>query len=112
MSKFRIEYLRQLRRQSIKKYKNKPLSVGKIVLLEVNSKKHAYWSLERVLKLLPGRDSHIRLAVIKTEHSKFLRPVQRSFRLELDIPVGKVKDDVNHVCSTSSGRIVKTPKRL
>ncbi|GFX01132.1 integrase catalytic domain-containing protein [Trichonephila clavipes] len=111
-SKFRIEYLGQLRQQSIKNYKDKPLSVGEIVLLEDNSKKRAYWSLARVLKLIPGRDGHIRLALIKTEHSEFLRPVQRLFRLELDNPVGKVNDDVIHVCSTSSSRIVKTPKRL
>ncbi|GFY25982.1 integrase catalytic domain-containing protein [Trichonephila clavipes] len=76
-SKFRIEYLGQLRQQSIKNYKDKPLSVGEIVLLEDNSKKHAYWNLARVLKLISDRDGHIRLALIKTEHSEFLRPVQR-----------------------------------
>ncbi|GFT33081.1 transposable element Tc1 transposase [Trichonephila clavipes] len=43
-SKFRIEYLGQLRQQVIKNYKDKPLSVGEIVLLEDNSKKHAYES--------------------------------------------------------------------
>ncbi|GFY74639.1 integrase catalytic domain-containing protein [Trichonephila inaurata madagascariensis] len=80
-SKFRIEYLGQLRQQSIKNYKDKPLSVGGIALLEDNSKKRAYWSLARVLKLIPGRYGHIRLALIKTEHSEFLRPVQRLFRL-------------------------------
>ncbi|GFU98416.1 integrase catalytic domain-containing protein [Trichonephila clavipes] len=110
--KFQIEYLAQLRQQSIKSYKNKSLNGGKIVLLEDNSKKRAYWSLARVLKLIPGRDGHIRLALIKTEHSEFLRPVQRLFRLELDNPVGKVNDDVIRVCSTNSCRIVKTPKRL
>ncbi|GFW41336.1 cubilin [Trichonephila clavipes] len=79
VSKFRIEYLGQLRQQSIKNYEDKPLSVGEIVQLEDNSKKRAYWSLARVLKLIPddGRDGHIRLALIKTEHSEFLRPVQR-----------------------------------
>ncbi|GFS62795.1 integrase catalytic domain-containing protein [Trichonephila clavipes] len=108
-SKFLMEYLGQLQQQSIKNYKDKPLSVGEIVLLEDNSKKREYWS---VLKLIPGRNGHIRLALIKTEHSEFLRPVQRLFRLELDNPVGKVNDDVIRVCSTSSGRIMKTPKRL
>ncbi|GFX09213.1 integrase catalytic domain-containing protein [Trichonephila clavipes] len=109
--KFQIEYLGQLRQQSIKNYKDNPLSMGEIVLLEDNSKKRAYWSLARVLKLIPGCDGHIRLALIKTEHSEFLRPVQRLFRLELDNPVGKV-NDVIRVYSTSSGRIVKTLKRL
>ncbi|GFU45598.1 integrase catalytic domain-containing protein [Trichonephila clavipes] len=110
-SKFRIEYLGQLRQQSIKNYKDKLLGGGEIVLLDDNSKKRAYWSLACVLKLIPGRDGHIRLALIKTEHSEFLRPVQRLFRLELDNPVGKVNEDVIRVCSTSSGRIVKTSKR-
>ncbi|GFV30690.1 integrase catalytic domain-containing protein [Trichonephila clavipes] len=41
-SKFRIEYLGQLRQQSIKNYKDKPLGVGEIVMLEDNSKKCAY----------------------------------------------------------------------
>ncbi|GFT14422.1 integrase catalytic domain-containing protein [Trichonephila clavipes] len=111
-SKFRIEYLGQLRQQSIKNYKDKPLSVGEFVLLQDNSKKRAYWSLARVLKLIPGCDGLMRLARIKTEHSEFLRPGQRLFRLELDNPVGKVNDDVIRVCSTSSGRVVKTAKRL
>ncbi|GFW34733.1 integrase catalytic domain-containing protein [Trichonephila clavipes] len=88
-SKFRIEYLGQLRQQSIKNYKDKSLSVGEIVLLEDNSKKRAYWSLTRVLKLIPRPDGHKRLALIKTEHSEFLRPVQRLFRLELYNPVEK-----------------------
>ncbi|GFS77915.1 integrase catalytic domain-containing protein [Trichonephila clavipes] len=68
--------------------------------------------LPRVLKLIPGRDDHIRLVLIKTEHSEFLRPVQMLIRLEKDNPVGKVNGDVIRVCSTSSGRIVKTPKRV
>ncbi|GFU92684.1 integrase catalytic domain-containing protein [Trichonephila clavipes] len=81
-SKFRIEYLGQLRQQFIKNYRDKPLSVGEIVLLEDNSKKRAYWSLARAFKLIPGRDGHIRLTLIKTENSEFLRPVQMLFRLE------------------------------
>ncbi|GFW22637.1 integrase catalytic domain-containing protein [Trichonephila clavipes] len=41
-SKFRIEYPGQLRQQSVKNYKDKSLSKGEILLLEVNSKKGAY----------------------------------------------------------------------
>ncbi|GFU44977.1 integrase catalytic domain-containing protein [Trichonephila clavipes] len=88
-SKFQIEYLGQLRQQFITNYKDKPLGVGEMELLEDNSKKFAYWNLARVLKLIHGRDGHIRLALIKTEHLEFLRLVQRLFRLELDNPVGK-----------------------
>ncbi|GFY48614.1 integrase catalytic domain-containing protein [Trichonephila inaurata madagascariensis] len=40
------------------KHGSKAYSVGEIVLLEDNRKKRAYWSLARVLKLIPGRDGH------------------------------------------------------
>ncbi|GBM46622.1 hypothetical protein AVEN_127541-1 [Araneus ventricosus] len=38
-ARFRIEYLGQLRQQSIKNYENKPIEVGEIVLLEDGNKK-------------------------------------------------------------------------
>ncbi|GFT11239.1 hypothetical protein TNCV_1143761 [Trichonephila clavipes] len=72
---------------------------GKAVplLTRIVEKDANYLSDVRVLKLIPGRDGHVRLPLIKTEHSEFLRPVQRLFRLELDNPVGKAIDDVIHV---------------
>ncbi|GFU25831.1 integrase catalytic domain-containing protein [Nephila pilipes] len=67
--------------------------VDEIVLLEDNNKRRSYWNLARVLKVIPGRDGQIRLALIKTENSELLRPVQRLYRLELENPVVKTGDE-------------------
>ncbi|GFU43681.1 integrase catalytic domain-containing protein [Nephila pilipes] len=64
----------------------------------------------RVLKVIPGRDGQIRLALIKTENSELLRPVQRLYRLELENPVVKTGDKPIPL-TTSSGRVVKTPAK-
>ncbi|GFU40263.1 integrase catalytic domain-containing protein [Nephila pilipes] len=64
----------------------------------------------RVLKVIPGRDGQIRLALIKTENSELLRPVQRLCRLELENPVVKTGDEPIPL-TTSSGRVVKTPAK-
>lgn len=110
-ARFRIEYLGQLRQQSIKNYENKPIKVGEIVLLEDSNKKRSHWNLARVLKLIPGRDGNIRLVLVKTQNSEFLRPVQRLYRLEIENPVVKGKDNVIPL-ATSSGRVVKPPERF
>ncbi|GBO33784.1 hypothetical protein AVEN_31649-1 [Araneus ventricosus] len=110
-ARFRIEYLGQLRQQSIKNYENKPIEVGEIVLLEDSNKKRTHWNLARVLKLIPGRDGNIRLVLVKTQNSEFLRPVQRLYRLEIEHPVVKEKDNVIPL-ATSSGRVVKPPERF
>ncbi|GFT12478.1 integrase catalytic domain-containing protein [Nephila pilipes] len=97
----------QLRQQSIKIYNTQPIKVDEIVLLEDNNKRRSYWNLARVLKVIPGRDGQIRLALIKTENSELLRPVQRLYRLELENPVVKTGDEPIPL-TTSSGRVVKT----
>ncbi|GFT45298.1 integrase catalytic domain-containing protein [Nephila pilipes] len=84
--------------------------VDEIVLLEDNNKRRSYWNLARVLKVIPGRDGQIRLALIKTENSELLRPVQRLYRLELENPVVKTGDKPIPL-TTSSGRVVKTPAK-
>ncbi|GFT08319.1 integrase catalytic domain-containing protein [Nephila pilipes] len=100
----------KLRQQSIKIYNTQPIKVDEIVLLEDNNKRRSYWNLARVLKVIPGRDGQIRLALIKTENSELLRPVQRLYRLELENPVVKTGDEPIPL-TTSSGRVVKTPAK-
>ncbi|GBM17032.1 hypothetical protein AVEN_133302-1 [Araneus ventricosus] len=90
-ARFRIEYHRQLRQQSIKNYENKPIE------------KRSHWNLARVLKLMTGRDANTRLVLVKTQNSKFLRPAQRVYRLEIENPVMKGKDN-DKPQATSSGR--------
>ncbi|GFU23941.1 integrase catalytic domain-containing protein [Nephila pilipes] len=109
-SQFRSQYLGQLRQQSIKIYNTQPIKVDEIVLLEDNNKRRSYWNLARVLKVIPGRDGQIRLALIKTENSELLRPVQRLYRLELENPVVETGDEPIPL-TTSSGRVVKTPAK-
>ncbi|GFT21924.1 integrase catalytic domain-containing protein [Nephila pilipes] len=109
-SQFRSQYLGQLRQQSITIYNTQPIKVDEIVLLEDNNKRRLYWNLARVLKVIPGRDGQIRLALIKTENSELLRPVQRLYRLELENPVVKTGDEPIPL-TTSSGRVVKTPAK-
>ncbi|GFS37118.1 integrase catalytic domain-containing protein, partial [Nephila pilipes] len=109
-SQFRSQYLGQLRQQSIKIYNTQPIKVDEIVLLEDNNKRRSYWNLARVLKAIPGRYGQIRLALIKTENSELLRPVQRLYRLELENPVVKTGDEPIPL-TTSSGRVVKTPAK-
>ncbi|GBL91912.1 hypothetical protein AVEN_172815-1 [Araneus ventricosus] len=108
-ARFRIEYLGQLRQQSIKNYENKPVKVGEIVLLDGSNKKRTHWNLARVLKLIPGRDGNARLVLVKTQNYEFLRSVQRLYRLEIENPVVKDKDNVISL-ATSSGRVVKPLK--
>ncbi|XP_035220187.1 uncharacterized protein LOC118193242, partial [Stegodyphus dumicola] len=105
--RFRSKYLGQLRQQSTRNYKNKPLSVGEIVLLEDQNKSRAYWNLARVIRVIPGRNGSIRVARVKSNNSEFLRPIQRLFRLELDNIIDNTQND--HVpFTTSSGRVVKS----
>nr|XP_042913497.1 uncharacterized protein LOC122273503 [Parasteatoda tepidariorum] len=104
-ARFRTEYLGQLRQQSLRDYKDKPLKVGEIVLVEDINKKRTFWNLAKVLKVIPGRDGHTRVALVKTENSEILRPVQRLFRLELENEYVDVRG--NSLKISSSGRIVK-----
>ncbi|GFY69583.1 integrase catalytic domain-containing protein [Trichonephila inaurata madagascariensis] len=85
--RFRSENLEQLCHQSVKNRQIKPLKVREIVLSEDVNKKRTFWDLARIEKLIPGRDGQIRLDVIKTANSEFLRTVQRLFHLERDSPV-------------------------
>ena len=109
-SGFRSEYLGQLRLQSLRNYKDKPLSVGEIVLVEDVNKKWSFWNLARILKVIPGCDGQVRLAIIKTNFSELLRPVQRLFRLEIENSVSEKKDESAPIF-TSSGKTVKPVKK-
>ncbi|GFT55868.1 integrase catalytic domain-containing protein [Trichonephila clavipes] len=48
----------------------------------------------------------------KLQKSKISTKNATTTQAGIDNPVGKVNGDVIRVCSTSSGRIVKTPKRV
>ncbi|GFY64435.1 integrase catalytic domain-containing protein [Trichonephila inaurata madagascariensis] len=111
--RFRIEYLGQLREQTQRHRKSRPLTVGEVVVVENSLKNRTLWSLARVIQLIPGKDGHIRVARVKTETGELVRPVQRLYNLELQEPeINLPKDLTDSVIRTRRGRKVTSPKRL
>ncbi|GFY64468.1 integrase catalytic domain-containing protein [Trichonephila inaurata madagascariensis] len=78
--RFRIEYLGQLREQTQRHRKSRPLTVGEVVVVENSLKNRTLWSLARVIQLIPGKDGHVRVARVKTETGELVRPVQRLYQ--------------------------------
>ncbi|GFV82357.1 integrase catalytic domain-containing protein [Trichonephila clavipes] len=102
---FRIEYLGQLREQTQHHRKLRPLTVGEVVVVENSLKNRTLWSLARVIQLIPGKDGHVRVARVKTETGKLVRPVQRLYNLELQEPeITLPKDLTDSVIRTRRGR--------
>ncbi|GFT10280.1 integrase catalytic domain-containing protein [Trichonephila clavipes] len=87
--------------------------------------------LTKIIELIPGRDGEIRTVRLKTQHGTVIRPVQRIFPLEVQVIANsdkELKEESISVKSTkpekvlntndaivkkytSSGRLVKEPKR-
>ncbi|GFQ72972.1 DUF5641 domain-containing protein [Trichonephila clavata] len=105
--KFRIKLLSNLRQRFRKEY------------------------LAKIIELISGRDGEIRTIRLKTQHGTVIRPVQRIFPLEVQAIANNAKElkeesssvkctkpesvlntnDVIVKKYTSSGRLVKEPKR-
>ncbi|GFV74644.1 DUF5641 domain-containing protein [Trichonephila clavipes] len=86
----------------------------------------------KIIELIPGRDGEIRTVRLKTQHGTVIRPVQRIFPLEVQAIANCDKELKEESISfkstkpekvlitndaivkkyTSSGRLVKEPKRL
>ncbi|GBM58672.1 hypothetical protein AVEN_251935-1 [Araneus ventricosus] len=131
--RFRKEYLGQLVQKHNEKRSRNP-QVGEIVLVGDDNKKRLFWVFAKIVELIPGRDGRIRTVKLKTQHGTVLRPIQRIYPLEIYSnqsvdkgPGGEesnshdVSDNKNELLSaddvimrkyTSSGRYVRTPKRL
>ncbi|GFS86036.1 DUF5641 domain-containing protein [Nephila pilipes] len=129
--RFRKEYLSEL----IQKQNDNPVReprVGEVVLIGDDNKKHLFWPIAKIIELIPGRDGEIRTVRLKTQHGSVIRPVQRIFPLEIQAIANNDKElkgesisvkcakpenvlNINDVIVkkyTSSGRLVKEPKRL
>ncbi|GFY60994.1 integrase catalytic domain-containing protein, partial [Trichonephila inaurata madagascariensis] len=63
-SRFRKEYLGQLRQKLPGKVGN-DFKIGDIVIIEELSKKRVFWPLGKVIGLLPGRDGKVRTLKIR-----------------------------------------------
>ena len=109
-SRFHSEYLGQWRQHSLRNYEVNTLRNEEIVLVEDVTKNGSYWNLKRIIKVTSCRGDQIRLAIIKTDNSWLLRPVQQLFRLEIKNPVLEKSDEIIPIV-TSGGRIAKPPKK-
>ncbi|GFW67926.1 integrase catalytic domain-containing protein [Trichonephila clavipes] len=57
--------------------------MGEIVLIGDDNEKCLFWTMARIIELIPGRDGKIRTVKHKTQHGTVLRPVQRVYPLEI-----------------------------
>ncbi|XP_035216658.1 uncharacterized protein LOC118190078 [Stegodyphus dumicola] len=129
------EYLSQLVQKHNEKRSREPV-VGEIVLMGDDNKKRLFWPLARITELIPGRDGKIRTVKLKTRHGTVIRPIHRIVPLEIqandrniipDKKLGVEEYNSSAGCTikggiapdkmamqqySSSGRLVKTPKRL
>ncbi|GFY16086.1 DUF5641 domain-containing protein [Trichonephila clavipes] len=80
--RFRVEYLGQLRETRNIKGEN-TLSERDIALVGDDHTKRLNWNLGKILKLYPGKDKEVGVALVKTKFGSFLRPVRKLYLLEV-----------------------------
>ncbi|GFT20298.1 uncharacterized protein TNCV_1009051 [Trichonephila clavipes] len=92
---------------------------GDIVLIGDNDVKRINWPMAKIIKSFPGKDGRIRVVEVKTPSSNFIRPIQKLYPLEVNLPEASdfreriQKDQKNQEISTSRrGRTLRPPKRL
>ncbi|GFU78707.1 integrase catalytic domain-containing protein [Trichonephila clavipes] len=73
----------------------------------------------KIIKSFPGKDGRIRVVEVKTPSGNFIRPIQKLYPLEVNLPEASdfreriQKDQKNQEISTSRrGRTLRPPKRL
>ncbi|GFT47814.1 integrase catalytic domain-containing protein [Trichonephila clavipes] len=128
--RFRKEYLSELIQKQNGNRVREP-RIGEMVLIGNDNKKRLSWPIAKIIELIPGRDGEIRTVRLKTQHGTVIRPVQRIFPLEVQAIANsdkELKEESISVKSTkpekvlntndaivkkytSSGRLVKEPKR-
>lgn len=108
------------------------MKINDVVLIENDNVKRINWPIGRVMELMPGKDGHVRLVRVKTEHGELLRPVRRLFLLERagvdedkeKVPIATLPSDSSikdatqastisgrSIMVTRSGRVTKQPQR-
>ncbi|GFV62815.1 integrase catalytic domain-containing protein [Trichonephila clavipes] len=117
-NRFRNEYLGLLKDYS-KVRKEASVKDGDIVLIGDNDVKRINWPMAKIIKSLPGKDGRIRVVEVKTPSGNFIRPIQKLYPLEVNLPEASdfreriQKDQKNQEISTSRrGRTLRPPKRL
>ncbi|GFS93113.1 uncharacterized protein TNCV_363401 [Trichonephila clavipes] len=114
----RNEYLGLLKDYS-KVRKEASVKDGDIVLIGDNDVKRINWPMAKIIKCFPGKDGRIRVVEVKTPSGNFIRPIQKLYPLEVNLPEASdfreriQKDQKNQEISTSRrGRTLRPPKRL
>ncbi|GFS97161.1 uncharacterized protein TNCV_1921081 [Trichonephila clavipes] len=117
-NRFRNEYLGLLKDYS-KVRKEASVKDGDIVLIRDNDVKRINWPMAKIIKSFPGKDGRIRVVEVKTPSGNFIRPIQKLYPLEVNLPEASdfreriQKDQKNQEISTSRrGRTLRPPKRL
>ncbi|GFY72607.1 integrase catalytic domain-containing protein [Trichonephila inaurata madagascariensis] len=106
------------------RFRSSNIQVGDIVSIGDDVKKRLQWSLARIIELIPGKDRIVRTVRVKTQHSVFVRPIQRIFPLEAsgsdfqellkppaDSSMKTLNNDVNLPQVSRFGREIKRPNR-
>ncbi|XP_054712892.1 uncharacterized protein LOC129222408 [Uloborus diversus] len=82
-SRFRVEYLGQLRQPVTNRNNSPVLKVGDLVIVWTDNCKRIDWPLGRVLEVFTSKDGCVRVAKVKTKTGVFIRPVKKLCSLEL-----------------------------
>ena len=90
-NRWRTEYLTELweyHRYSKRSNSNREVKVGDVVCLHDHKTPRQLWRLGKIERLLPGRDGHVRSAIVRVKsgnspNSEWRRPLQRLYPLEV-----------------------------
>ena len=58
------------------------IKIGDVLLISEDNVSRGKWPMERVERLVPGKDGLVRIVTLKTQKGRLRRPVQRLHRLE------------------------------
>ena len=51
--------------------------IGNLVLMKDNNKMELKWKMDRIVKVYPGEDNHVRVVAVKTAKSEYIRPITK-----------------------------------
>ncbi|XP_015121518.1 uncharacterized protein LOC107044225 [Diachasma alloeum] len=84
-SRFRIEYLGQLKQHGVIKPAVIKIKEGYVVFVGSDNVKRLEWPLARVDQVFPGKDGEIRVVKLKTANGYVTRPIQKLYPLEMSM---------------------------
>lgn len=82
--RFKKEYVSNLvRYRNLDRKGHRELKIGEVVLIGSDGTKRQTWQVGIILKLFPGKDKNVRVALVKTSQGEYVRPLQRLHPLEI-----------------------------